>query len=60
LIRIKPSGKIEIIEEALSIIGGYDEPIGFVCLVGKMRTGKSCLLNKLLHAPGDGVKPRLK
>jgi predicted GTPase len=55
LIRILPSGKIEINEEALAIIASIDEPVGFVSLVGKTRTGKSCLLNKLLHIAGDGV-----
>ena len=31
-------------------------PVGFVCLAGKYRTGKSFLLNKLLMLEGDGVK----
>jgi hypothetical protein len=48
LIRIKQNGKVEVVEEALNIIAQYNMPVGFVSLVGKMRTGKSCLLNRLL------------
>lgn len=59
LIRIRPNGKIEIIPEAISAIASVDGPIGFVSLVGKTRTGKSCLLNRLLHLTGDGVKVSL-
>lgn len=56
LIRIRPNGKIEIIPEAISAIASVDGPIGFVSLVGKTRTGKSCLLNRLLHLTGDGFR----
>lgn len=55
LIRIKPTGKIEINNEALDLIASYDKPVGFVSLVGKTRTGKSCLMNRLLNIKGDGV-----
>lgn len=33
----------------------YNKPVGFVCLAGKYRTGKSFLLNKLLNLQGKGV-----
>lgn len=55
LIRIKEDGKIEVNEEALNLIAQYNLPVGFVSLVGKMRTGKSCLLNRLLQLTGKGV-----
>lgn len=55
LIRIRPTGKIEINNEALDIIASYNQPVGFVSLVGKTRTGKSCLLNRLLNIKGQGV-----
>jgi hypothetical protein len=58
LIRIKPNGKVEVVEEALNIIAQYNMPVGFVSLVGKMRTGKSCLLNRLLQLTGKGVTMR--
>jgi len=49
LLEIKPNGKVELNNEALDIIASYnDKPVGFVALVGKYRTGKSFLLNKLL------------
>ena len=56
LVRIKQNGKVEVVEEALNIIAQYNMPVGFVSLVGKMRTGKSCLLNRLLQLTGKGVK----
>lgn len=56
MLRILPNGRIEINEEALGIIACIEEPVGFVSLVGKTRTGKSCLLNKILHIAGDGVR----
>jgi len=43
----------------LEIIASFDQPVGFVSLVGKMRTGKSCLMNRLLHLSGEGVIKRL-
>ena len=55
LIRIRQNGRIEVVEEALNIIAQYNMPVGFVSLVGKMRTGKSCLLNRLLQLTGKGV-----
>lgn len=55
LIRIKPSGKVEIDPKALDIISACDLPVGFVTLSGKYRTGKSFLLNKLLYLEGRGV-----
>ena len=55
LIRIRPSGKIEIDEKALEVISSCDLPVGFVALIGKYRTGKSFLLNKLLFLEGKGV-----
>ena len=30
-------------------------PVGFACLCGKYRTGKSFLINKLLKLEGKGV-----
>ncbi len=48
LIKVKPYGKIEVDETALDIIGNCDLPVGFCCVAGKYRTGKSFLLNKLL------------
>ena len=58
LIRIRQDGKIEVNEEALNLIAQYNLPVGFVSLVGKMRTGKSCLLNRLLQLTGKGVSHR--
>lgn len=55
LIKIRPTGKIEINNDALDIIASYNQPVGFVSLVGKTRTGKSCLLNRLLNIKGQGV-----
>lgn len=55
LVKIRPSGKIEIEEKALQIISECDLPVGFVAVVGKYRTGKSFLLNKLLYLEGKGV-----
>ena len=56
LIQIRPSGKINVDERALDIIAQCDDaPVGFVCLVGKYRGGKSFLLNKLLFLQGRGV-----
>ena len=59
LIKIDRNGKISIGVEALEIICSYNEPIGFVSLAGKTRTGKSCLLNRMLHIKGDGVQQSL-
>ena len=56
LIRIRPSGNVEVDERALDIIASCDMPVGFVTLVGKYRTGKSFLMNKLLSLPNQGVK----
>lgn len=56
LIRIERDGQISVGEEALDIISSYNEPVGFVSLAGKTRTGKSCLLNRLLHIRGEGVR----
>lgn len=56
LIKIDRNGKISIGVEALEIICSYNEPIGFVSLAGKTRTGKSCLLNRMLHIKGDGFR----
>lgn len=41
--------------QARDIIAACDLPVGFVCLAGKYRTGKSFLLNKLLYLDGKGV-----
>jgi predicted GTPase len=54
-LKIEHNGKIEINEDALNIIAQYNSPVGFVSLVGKARTGKSCLLNRLLELKGRGV-----
>ncbi|KAL4464604.1 hypothetical protein ABPG72_019060 [Tetrahymena utriculariae] len=43
-------------QEALSIIKLYDDPISFVSVAGKYRTGKSFILNKLLNIKGKGFK----
>ena len=56
LIKIRPYGKVEISQEALDIINSCDLPVGFACLCGKYRTGKSFLMNKLLRLEGSGVK----
>ena len=55
LIKIKPSGDMELDEAALDLINSYNKPVGFVCVAGKFRTGKSFLLNKLLGLKGKGV-----
>ena len=55
LLKVLNNGKIELNEEALNLIASCDAEVGFVSLVGKMRTGKSCLLNRLLGLPGRGV-----
>ena len=56
LFKVKPTGKIELNSEALDVIASIDAPVGFVSLVGKTRTGKSCLMNRLLHLNGEGVQ----
>lgn len=55
LIRIRPYGKIEVDQNALDLISNCDMPVGFCCVAGKYRTGKSFLLNKLLKLEGNGV-----
>jgi len=56
-LEIKPNGKVQVNDEALDIIASYnDKPVGFVALVGKYRTGKSFLLNKLLFLDKNGFK----
>lgn len=55
LVKFKPNGQIELDDAALDLISMYNKPIGFVCLAGKYRTGKSFLLNKLLDLRGAGV-----
>jgi hypothetical protein len=55
LIKISYTGSVSVDSTALDIISSCDEPVGFACLVGKYRTGKSFLLNKLLNLPGNGV-----
>lgn len=42
--------------KALDIICSCDLPVGFACLAGKYRTGKSFLLNKLLYLDNKGVR----
>lgn len=49
LIRIRPHGEIEVDQGALDLISNCDLPVGFCCVAGKYRTGKSFLLNKLLR-----------
>ena len=55
LLRVLPSGRIELVEETLSLIASCETEVGFVSIVGRMRTGKSCLLNRLLSLTGRGV-----
>ena len=55
LVRIKPSQQVEVNPQALDLISECDLPVGFVCLAGKYRTGKSFLLNKLLYLERKGV-----
>ena len=55
LLKVLPSGRIELNEEALSLIASCETEVGFVSIVGKMRTGKSCLFNRLLGLAGKGV-----
>ena len=55
LVRIKPSQQVELNPQALDLISECDLPVGFVCLAGKYRTGKSFLLNKLLYLERKGV-----
>jgi protein tyrosine/serine phosphatase len=43
-----PNGKIEVDQTAINLIGNCDLPVGFCCIAGKYRTGKSFLLNRLL------------
>ena len=59
LLKITRNGKIELNEEALNLIASCGEEVGFVSILGKMRTGKSCLLNRLLGLPGRGVHSSL-
>lgn len=56
MVRIRPNGAVELDEGALELISMYNKPVGFVCLAGKYRTGKSFLLNKLLDLRGTGVQ----
>ena len=55
LLKVLPSGKIELVEDTLSLIASCDTEVGFVSIVGKMRTGKSCLMNRILSLTGRGV-----
>jgi hypothetical protein len=55
LLRIQRNGHIDINEDAINLIASCNSEIGFVSVVGKMRTGKSCLLNRLLGLTGRGV-----
>jgi hypothetical protein len=44
-------------DEALDTIAAYNRnPVGFVALVGKYRSGKSFLLNKLLYIDNNGFR----
>lgn len=56
LIKVRPYGQIEIDQQALEIISDCPMPVGFACLCGKYRTGKSFLLNKLMKLDGKGVQ----
>ena len=55
LIKITEYGMIQANPSALDLIASCDLPVGFCCLAGKYRTGKSFLLNKLLRLEGQGV-----
>lgn len=55
LLKVTSNGKIELNEETLNLIASCNAEVGFVSLVGKMRTGKSCLMNRLLGLAGRGV-----
>jgi hypothetical protein len=55
LIRMRPYGQIEVDQTALEIITNCERPVGFCCLAGKYRTGKSFLLNRLLKLEDNGV-----
>jgi hypothetical protein len=59
LIRIRPYGQIEVDQAALEIITNCERPVGFCCLAGKYRTGKSFLLNRLLKLEDNGVWDKL-
>lgn len=60
LVKMKPYGKIEVDQDALDLISQCDLPVGFCCIAGKYRTGKSFLLNKLLKLEGNGVHFHLR
>ena len=55
LLKMLPNGKIQLVEETLSLIASCETEVGFVSIIGKMRTGKSCLLNRMLGLTGRGV-----
>ena len=57
LIRVdKKSGNFELIKETASVICEYNGNVGFCCLAGKYRGGKSFLLNRILNLKGDGFR----
>ena len=47
LIRVKEDGQFELVEETAKKILDTDGNVGFCCLAGKYRSGKSFLLNRL-------------
>ncbi|EGR32496.1 hypothetical protein IMG5_080950, partial [Ichthyophthirius multifiliis] len=51
----KSNDSFLINNEALQILKLYEEPICFVAIAGKYRTGKSFLMNKLLNLKKQGV-----
>jgi hypothetical protein len=56
LIRVLDNGQFELIEETAQKILEVNGNVGFCCLAGKYRTGKSFLLNRLLNLKGSGFK----
>ena len=56
LVRINHNRKFEIVKETADMLLEFEEGIAICCIVGKYRTGKSFLMNKLLDLDKEGFK----
>lgn len=52
----KQTSKFSLVKETAQELSGYVGNVGFCCLAGKYRGGKSFLLNRLLDLKGDGFR----
>ena len=57
MIRVDEKGELSVDGDLLETLEKYREyKLGFCCLAGQYRTGKSFLLNQLLDIRGRGFK----